>query len=548
MGDLFRTPAADGAAPFSTPEDEAARGQINQASQAFDAQAKLDGFAPSAGSAAPITQGMPLEQGAKAGVGFSDQDPASVIPVEEEPVSAGPQAPYMDWAQALKVARDSAAQQGPIMTVGNARAKAELGVLNEKNAALMRGQGDRIAALGEQQAANHELVADRMVKADAAVDQVNAEQQKADAADHARTEKYLAEAESGRKEYQEAVKNFDPTRLMGNAGRRVAFTLATAMGALGAAFLKSGRNDVLGIINDALDRDMEQQRVQLAGKKDNLSMMDQQYARMRAASGDDTAARLTVKANVKEGLASYVGQQAERIKAQEDKAAALNMKDQLYMDADKDRKLALQITSKPSGKAPQTDAQILQTAQGLMKSQDAIRATEVSTHAAELKAAGKGQDAKTDATKNRQLKIRDQYQAASSVVNSLEELKKGLGSGEVGAAGLAFPNLTGNEKYEKIIQRIISDAARARGGPITRSDQEQEEMINNIKASWSNPATWSDGSMARRIDALLDLSKARQNGVLEGQDPTDRADLEKQLGIGRRKPTAEELRTKLGAK
>lgn len=463
--------------------------------------------------------------------------PPSDLPVPEVSPAAGPdvgpQAPYLDYATAYQAAGQGG---GPVMTAKNMMAARTAKDINENNRTLMRGMGGRYGELGLEQEKARDDIAFKGVMTGIEVDQMNREQAEQDKANADRQARYSEKIEAGRKEYDTAVKNFNPNRMFGNSGKRIGFAIATALGALGAAFLKQSGNSALDIINDALDRDIDAQKTGIAGKRENISLMQQQYADFRQAGMDERAARLSAKANAWEGLSKYTETRLQSVQGDEARVSGANLKDAMWMEGDKARLLTAQINAKPSG-SRMSEADRVKKALELQKLSGSVRSQEVNTQAAELKAeqskATGGEE--NQSALNRRAKLATQYAGADSAVKGLEDLRTFI-SGDRMAMAARFPNLTSSEDMEKSVRKIISDAARSRGGPTTRSDQEIEEATADIIPALMNPMTWSDGSAVRRIDALMNTYTSKRDAVLEGQNAADVYAVKSQ--ITKRKATA----------
>lgn len=476
-------------------------------------------------------------------------------PIDQPPIPAdsgtgadpgvGPQAPYLDYGQAKAIADASAGQTGPVYTAGNILAMRKAAEINEKNEQLKRQMGDRYAALGETQGQAHDDIAFEKAKADQNINDLNEDNARKDAEQAAHVERVTQATEAGRKEYLDAAKNFNPDRLLGNAGRRVAFTVATALGALGAAFLKQGRNGAVDIINDALARDAEQQRVEIGSKRENVSMLQQQIQTLRATGVDDRSARMLAIANAKEGIARYVDTRLQSVVGEEARTSGMNLRDTLNIDATKDRLMGYQAAAKPSGKRPPTELEKVKSALELQKLNGGVRNQELAEQTAELKAAkGAQTPEQKEAAINRQSKIATNYAARDSAVRGLESLREKIAGSRTAMSG-ALPNLTNSEDIEKAVQQIQQNYARGRGGPITAADQQISESINNILPS-KNPLTWSDSSAVRRIDALLNLTKADRDAVFEGQNARDVEEIKKT--IPKRAPSAADVAARITQK
>ena len=478
-----------------------------------------------------------------AGIGFTPG--AEPAPAAAEDFPVGTTVPNMSQESAKAVVDASAGMLPggtPVMTPAN-RAAANMA---REVGAGMNQRTEGMAKRAEDVGAEHEFaamsIADRTAAANEELARINAEQAKADEEQAKRTEEFQGKVEAGRKAWSDANKDFNPSRLLGDPGKRIGFTIATALGALGQAFLKGGPNTALAIINDALDRDIMQQKQDIAGKRENISLLQQQLGEYRQAMGDTRAARLGAKANALEGLAGFVDTMKTRVDGQDKKLAADQMAFGLRQQADEARRQSYLLAAKPSGRAPMTPIERAEAQQKLMKGQLANRQTDVMTQAAEAKANGKGAEGTPEAAINRRGKLATQLAEHDTALQKVDQMISLVKSGQVGSYGANAPSMLRGkaaDDFNALRDNVMDATARAYGGPTTESDRE------TAKKRWG-AIKLTDTGLLDHLIRMREITKLDRDRILRGQNEGDVAAIQKNLPAA--KPTEEQLRTRLNTK
>ncbi len=455
----------------------------------------------------------------------------TAAPTEEAPAAAPEMGPYTppQTQESMINLVTSDGPGGPRMTRGNLAAQQAYTKLNEDKRQRILAMADREEALGSMKGEEHDKAALDLAKGQDQLNVLDAKRAKEDEEHAAKIQKFQATSEEGRKAFLKASKEQDPHRMLGNAGTAIGFTISAMLGAVGQSLAKQGPNHAVAMINDALDRDFAGQQARVAGLRENVNMVDKQIDTLMRTGVDRRAAWLDTRANIKEGLANTIEQRARRMTGTESRTAGANAADMLRIQADEDRRNGYLLASKPSGKAPLSNYEVMKRTQELQKGQEAVRQAELKTQSDTAKANANGGEDVPEAAKNRRSKLATMYEGRNSSVSGLEALRSKIAASGQSAMGGKLPNLTNSEDVEKMVMKIQADYARGRGGPITKADQDIAEQINNVLPSLVNPATWSDDSALRRIDALLDFAKRDRDAVFAGQNAEDVAAINKTI-------------------
>lgn len=179
----------------------------------------------------------------------------------------------------------------------------------------------------------------------------NAQQLTADAAEMqnrqeiqaAKLERMNADYQKAGQDYVKQAQSIDPNRIM-TGGKRVTAAIAMALGAAGAVMGRT-QNFAKDIIDGELARDLDAQKMALAGKRENLTLMQQAFQHAREIYGDDAAARAAVKSTAYRAQAALLDANAAKLQGTEKKAAALQQRDQLLMAANERDMEAAQIAA-----------------------------------------------------------------------------------------------------------------------------------------------------------------------------------------------------------
>lgn len=132
-------------------------------------------------------------------------------------------------------------------------------------------------------------------------------------------------------EYKKAASEMDPNRLM-KGGKRWLGAFAMALGAYGATLGRT-QNFAQQIIDNALARDLEGQKLRVAGKKDEVSFARQIYADHQHRFQNDLAAKAATKADMYEIFGAQARARAAKLKGTEAAASTLQQADHLEQAA-----------------------------------------------------------------------------------------------------------------------------------------------------------------------------------------------------------------------
>lgn len=148
---------------------------------------------------------------------------------------------------------------------------------------------ERGEAAKQQAAAKDQMAAQRQASADAAQQQFLDYQKKSDA-----LQKDYANTEIRPAGYFE-----------GDLGGNILAGIGIMLGAVGGALQGTGRNAATEVIDRAIDRDLQAQKMNLDKKREAISVLGQNYQAARQAGFDDAQARMLAKADAYDAIASY---------------------------------------------------------------------------------------------------------------------------------------------------------------------------------------------------------------------------------------------------
>lgn len=150
-------------------------------------------------------------------------------------------------------------------------------------------QQERGETFIKQAQAKEQMAADRQNSADAAQAQFRDYQQKAE-----QLQKDYANTEIRPAGYFE-----------GNLGSNIMAGIGIMLGAVGGALQGTGKNAAVDVIERAIDRDLNAQKMNLDKKREAISVLGQNYQAARQAGFDDSQARLLARADAYDAIAAY---------------------------------------------------------------------------------------------------------------------------------------------------------------------------------------------------------------------------------------------------
>jgi hypothetical protein len=170
------------------------------------------------------------------------------------------------------------------------------------------------------------------------------QQQRAQEAQQVQLARMEKDMQSQQAQYEKAAKEIDPSRLISGPKSWIA-ALAMGLGAYGSALARTP-NYAQQIINQALERDMDAQKIGLQAKKDKMSMTQQILVDMRSRFQSDIAAREATKGAMFGVFASQQEARAQALKGTEAEARSKESALQLAAESQAATSRAFQLESK----------------------------------------------------------------------------------------------------------------------------------------------------------------------------------------------------------
>ncbi len=471
-------------------------------------------FVPGVGGTPPLPVPAQAPSAPAAGVGWA----GGPLPMQGTDPAASV-TPGMSDLEADMFAR-SLGTGGSGMTETNLRASREKQRLDAENVRLKQQMGDRAAALGTEQERigleNAAQIEQIRGETDAMVQRMEAEE----AARRERVVQMEGSIEESRKQWQEAMRNVNPHRLLGSGGNKALFALSTAFGSAGAA-LGGGQNVVAKQLDQIFEADFNAQLAQAKGLHENTNMLIDARDRFVKSGMEERASRLASRSLAYESLGKYMEAQAARKGSAEEKAAGLEKRDLLYMKANEDMAAAMALAARPSGKSAPTALDRKKAALELQLQAEKLRAAQMANTPGAAPA--------NESALNRRSKLATQAANLDLGTKNLSRALE-LAEGSVGTIGARAPSLkfgqakVDADEFNKRLLESITALSAARGGPITESDvQRTEELVDAAKNSYL------DETMRLKLRNLITLFQEKRDAVLAGQDPGDVEAIESNL-------------------
>ncbi len=209
---------------------------------------------------------------------------------------------------------------------------------------LARQKGVNAQALGAAQAQYHGAEAEQLNQWAAAQQKMAVQAQRAQEAQQKRLEQIDRDMQLQMHDYEKMAKNMDPSRLISGPKSWLA-ALALGLGAFGAT-LGHTQNFAQQVIDQALNRDMESQRMALAAKKDQLSLTQQIYQNERTRFSSDQAAREATRAAMYQVFSTQQASRAEAFRGTESENAMQQSALNFASEAQKAKTQALMTENK----------------------------------------------------------------------------------------------------------------------------------------------------------------------------------------------------------
>lgn len=290
-------------------------------------------------------------------------------------------------------------------------------------------------------------------------------------------DKLQAQQDAAHRDYMKASKEYDPNRLMHGSHAGLA-ALSMALGAFGASLTHS-QNFAMDIINGMIERDIDKQKMGIAGKKDEVTWLDHVKADVRTRFTDENAARLATRAAAKEVWAEQTLAHANKMQGQEAIAKGQQISDQFRLESQQDRQRATEIemAAKRAAAGTSTSASTSQTAGnsmadviGRMKGESEAL---ISRDKAMGLTGGKNKLSPADASfTNKQLGALTELGASNKQLDELEK-KRGESNSFSRALGI------GNGAEQNVAEEAASQAyGRAISG--TQSSEPEHERIHRV--------------------------------------------------------------------
>lgn len=134
-----------------------------------------------------------------------------------------------------------------------------------------------------------------------------------------------------------ANSQIDPNRYWASksTGAKIGAAISIALGAIGAGLQGRGDNAALGIIKDAIDKDIDAQKANIAAKREGLAETQTMYSMMRQQFSDERQAEQATRAIAIDNAIHKIDQIMSQFKSPEMAAKAQQLRGQLEVESNK---------------------------------------------------------------------------------------------------------------------------------------------------------------------------------------------------------------------
>jgi hypothetical protein len=334
-----------------------------------------------------------------------------------------------------------------------------------------------------------------------------AEQIRAQAEQTKRLEQLDQSVQKANREYSIAAQNLDPNRLFSGPKKWLS-AIALGLGAYGASLARTP-NFAQQIIDQAIARDIDAQKVAIQGKRDELSFAQQIYRDQRARFTDDNAARQATYGAMYNVISTQLLERAQRMKGTEYAKQAEAHALELQQNAQQRMSSALQQEART-------------VSSGGTEGTSITTGTEAATTQSLQQTTGRTSTTQSGGTASRTPGL-----GAGGLI---EDPIKALGdfSGDLAAAQKTFPDRGAPTKSDEESARKATDQV---GGYLELISQAQRlrelnDLTSGVSGWIDKKIRWSEAAKDRAVSkfGFFNAVKLATTGVNARQDEMERQD------------------------